>query len=249
MGRDPVKVELHCHSNLSDGAVAPEILAAAIAQSGVSFASLTDHDTMEGSGRFRDALDSTGITCIDGVEITVISGQCEVHLLGYGVDPLHAALRQTLAANRLRIGPVMPGLTDFSRGSGSGTRHADGGAMDVAEAISLVHAAGGRAFIAHPLSTPLGRDELLRQLPALAAAGLDGLEAVYGPYAEEDRRWIEGVAARHLLVVSGGSDFHGPEQVPGPEPGVLLSAAQWRAFWSLVVPGPRLLRKPARRDT
>jgi len=239
MGRDPVKVELHCHSNLSDGAASPEILAAAIADSGVSYASLTDHDTTEGSVRFRDALAGTGVACIDGVEITAISGRDEVHVLGYGVDPLLPALRTALAANRLRVDPGMPGLVDSMKRMASRNRQPGGQPLDATEAISLVHAAGGRAFIAHPLSGPLGRDSLLRQLPALAAAGLDGLEAVYGPYGDDDRRWLEQTAARHRLVVCGGSDFHGPEQVPGPEAGVLLSGAQWKAFRNLLLPGRR----------
>jgi PAS domain S-box-containing protein len=243
MGRDPVKVELHCHSNLSDGAVSPETLAAALAEARIAFASLTDHDTMEGCGRFRDALSGTGVACIDGVEITAASGGNEVHLLGYGADPLHPALRSALAANRLGVDPGMPGLVDSLKRMGSRPQRPASAPLDAAEAVSLVHAAGGRAFIAHPLSGPLGRDALVRLLPALVAAGLDGLEAIYGPYTAEDRRWLEGMAAKHRLVVSGGSDFHGPELVAGSEPGVDLTAVQWRAFRDLLLPG----RRPADR--
>ncbi|MCX7028593.1 MAG: cache domain-containing protein [Spirochaetes bacterium] len=239
MNRAPVRVELHCHSNLSDGAAAPETLAAAIAEARISFASLTDHNTMEGCGRFRDALSGTGVACIDGVEISTISGRDEVHLLGYGANPLHPALRSALAANRLHVDPGMPGLVDSLKRMGSRSQRPGAAPLDAAEAISLVHAAGGRAFIAHPLSGPLGRDALVRLLPALVAAGLDGLEAIYGPYTDEDRRWLEGVAAKHRLVVSGGSDFHGPELVAGPEPGVELTGAQWKAFRDLLLPGRR----------
>ncbi len=73
-----------------------------------------------------------------------------------------------------------------------------------AEAIDLIHAAGGLALLAHPGVT--GKDELL---PALAEAGLDGLETRHslhsGPTAEHYRRWV----ARRDLLCTGGSDFHG----------------------------------------
>lgn len=243
----PVRVELHCHSNLSDGAASPETLAAAIAKAGVSFASLTDHDSMEGCIRFRDALSGTGVGCIDGVEITAVSGQHEVHLLGYGADPLQPALRSALADNRLRVDPGLPGLVDTMKRMGSRSPKAGSAPMDAADAIGLLHAAGGRVFLAHPLSGPRGGETLAEQLPSLVAAGLDGLEAVYGPYAEEDRRWLEGVAARHRLVVSGGGDFHGPELLPGPEPGVTLTAAQWKTFRDLLLTGRRRMdrQRPA----
>ncbi len=117
--------------------------------------------------------------------------------------------------------------------------------MDTAQAIRLVHAAGGKAFIAHPLSGPLGRGSLARLMSALQADGLDGIEAVYAPYSEEDRRWLLDLAARNRLAVSAGSDFHGPEVATGPEPGIDMTAAQWKAFRDLLLPGHE--RSPASR--
>jgi predicted metal-dependent phosphoesterase TrpH len=42
--------------------------------------------------------------------------------------------------------------------------------------------------------------------------GLDGLEAWYGAYTDEQRQMIARTAEALGLVVSGGSDFHGPER-------------------------------------
>jgi predicted metal-dependent phosphoesterase TrpH/PAS domain-containing protein len=246
MSDGPVRVELHCHSNLSDGAVSPEALAAAIAGARVSFASLTDHDTVEGCARFREALAGTGVACIDGVEITTQAGEHEVHLLGYGIDPHHEGLRAALAENRLKVDPGLPGLVDTMKRVGSKTRRSAGSPMDTAEAIRLVHAAGGKAFVAHPLSGPLGRGKLARLLPVLLAAGLDGIEAIYAPYADEDRRWLTDLAAKNRLVVSAGSDFHGPEVAAGPEPGIDMTAARWKSFRDLLLPGHE--RMPASRQ-
>jgi transcription antitermination factor NusB len=73
-----------------------------------------------------------------------------------------------------------------------------------AEAIGLIHEAGGLAFLAHPGVS--GRDE---RLPEILAAGLDGLETRHSlhaaPTAEHYERWVN----RRDLVRSGGSDFHG----------------------------------------
>jgi PAS domain S-box-containing protein len=237
MSDGAVRVELHCHSSLSDGAVSPEALAVAIAGARVSFASLTDHDTVEGCSRFREALVGTGVACIDGVEITTQTGEHEVHLLGYGIDPHHEGLRAVLAANRLKVDPGIPGLVDSMKRVGSKARRTAAAPMDTADAIQIVHAAGGKAFIAHPLSGPLGRGSLARLLPPLLAAGLDGIEAIYAPYPDEDLRWLMDLAAKHRLVVSAGSDFHGPEVAAGPEPGIDMPAARWKAFRDLLLPG------------
>jgi hypothetical protein len=67
-----------------------------------------------------------------------------------------------------------------------------------------LHAAGGVASLAHPVL--LGRDEWI---PALAAAGLDALEAYHSEHdAWTTKRYVE-MAGRLGLAVSGGSDYHG----------------------------------------
>jgi 3',5'-nucleoside bisphosphate phosphatase len=72
------------------------------------------------------------------------------------------------------------------------------------QAIELIQAAGGVAVWAHPRS-----DMLERLLPQLVEQGINGLECYRPrvPPAEADR--IAALAARHGLVVTGGSDWHG----------------------------------------
>ena len=74
-----------------------------------------------------------------------------------------------------------------------------------AEAIHLIHEAGGVAVLAHPGAGP----SLREKLEELEEAGLDGIEVHYpGHSAEQEAYWLD--AARKLdLVVTGGSDFHG----------------------------------------
>lgn len=75
---------------------------------------------------------------------------------------------------------------------------------NVAETLDLIHSAGGVAVMAHPAQSL--RDD---QIPALAAAGLDGLEAFTPDMTgAESARYI-ALAESLGLLVSGGSDCHG----------------------------------------
>ena len=96
----PIRVDFHCHSSLSDGALAPEALADLLANAGMAHAALADHDTLDGLDPFRKRLASRGVGFLTGVEITVQWRGREAHLLAYGIDPDHAELRATLAAIR-----------------------------------------------------------------------------------------------------------------------------------------------------
>lgn len=80
------------------------------------------------------------------------------------------------------------------------------------EAIALIHRAGGVAVLAHPL-------DILDTVGWLAGAGLDGLEAYYPGFTPDVSAQIVAIAARHGLIVTGGSDFHGPRVCPGIEMG------------------------------
>ncbi|MHB8945107.1 MAG: PHP domain-containing protein [Bacillota bacterium] len=73
------------------------------------------------------------------------------------------------------------------------------------EAVRLVHSSGGAAVLAHP--GLVGDDSIIAPL---AAAGLDGLEARYPEHGRREARRYAAMARRYGLVVTGGSDAHGP---------------------------------------
>ena len=81
--------------------------------------------------------------------------------------------------------------------------------LPVDEAVRLARASGGVAVLAHPLSLNLTSRELDPFLAELAAAGVAGIEALYGRYSPTERAELVELAGRHGLVASGGSDFHG----------------------------------------
>lgn len=82
------------------------------------------------------------------------------------------------------------------------------------EAVGLVRAHGGVPSLAHPGSVT-GLEELL---PRLVVAGLAGIEAHYDSHTPEFTAYCIGLARRHGLVATGGSDFHGRGE-HGAEPG------------------------------
>lgn len=95
-------IDLHMHSDVSDGSLSPEVLAALAAECGLTAAALTDHDTMEGTDRFKDACGRLGVRGIAGVEISADFSPGTMHILGYFPTMPHGPFQQQLG--RIRDG-------------------------------------------------------------------------------------------------------------------------------------------------
>jgi predicted metal-dependent phosphoesterase TrpH len=81
--------------------------------------------------------------------------------------------------------------------------------------IRAIKDAGGKAVLAHPHSLNLPPEGLERALRDLASIGLDGMECYYTGYAQERIDEYTAIARRLGLLITGGSDFHGPQVKPG----------------------------------
>ena len=92
--------DLHSHSNISDGTLTPEALAARAHANGVDLWALTDHDELAGQARARDAALSLGMDYLTGTEISVSFAGETVHIVGLGFDANDAALNAGLGATR-----------------------------------------------------------------------------------------------------------------------------------------------------
>jgi predicted metal-dependent phosphoesterase TrpH len=84
--------------------------------------------------------------------------------------------------------------------------------LSPAEAVRSVLESGGIPVLAHPLYVS-------HLVPTLVDSGLLGLEAYYPGYFPDETEFLLCLADKHGLVTTGGSDFHGPDVLPGHDLG------------------------------
>lgn len=93
-------VDLHCHSSVSDGSLAPaDVVSRAVAQ-GVHVLALTDHDEIGGLDAARTAAEDAGIVFIDGVEVSVTWRGTTIHVVGLRIDPGNPILAEGIESVR-----------------------------------------------------------------------------------------------------------------------------------------------------
>ena len=113
------KVDLHVHTNASDGRFSPAEIVHKSAECGLQVIAITDHDTLDGIyPALIAARDYPEITVVPGVEISTDSLSGEVHILGYFIDYENKELKAVL--DRLRHSRVRraEGMVDKLNGLG-----------------------------------------------------------------------------------------------------------------------------------
>lgn len=94
-------VDLHVHTNASDGRYSPAELIKRAVKAGVSVLAITDHDTTSGLAPAAEAAKTVpGFILIPGVEINTDVPKGEAHILGYFIDPGNAELISRLQEMR-----------------------------------------------------------------------------------------------------------------------------------------------------
>tara|TARA_R110001599_G_scaffold64023_3_gene178596 strand:- start:171516 stop:172358 length:843 start_codon:yes stop_codon:yes gene_type:complete len=95
-----LNVDLHCHSNRSDGTLSPTALAARAKENGVDLWSMTDHDEIRGIAEARAAAQALDLPFVSGVEISVTWSNQTVHIVGLQIDETNKTLVDGLTATR-----------------------------------------------------------------------------------------------------------------------------------------------------
>ena len=245
-------IDLHSHTNESDGTCSPAQLIGEAVRAGVHVLGVTDHDTLRGFDMALPLARDAGLELICGIELSTKLHSQSVHLLGYflangnGMNGfrdwvldmqasrhdrnirLVARLRElgfniTLEEAESR-GRGMTGRPHFAqlmveKGYVSNLQEAFDQYLDesakgyvyrrepqFAEGVERIRNAGGIASLAHPVRV---RGDIPSLIPELSNVGMNAIEAYHSDHTPRDTELFLGLAERHGLLVTGGSDFHG----------------------------------------
>ncbi|MEW5796488.1 MAG: PHP domain-containing protein [Candidatus Zixiibacteriota bacterium] len=96
----PSCIDLHLHTSRSDGVLSPrELLEEVRARKLVAFA-VVDHDTIDGYRELADLIVPGDPELVSGLELSVATGNGDMHLLAYLFDSDHQELAETLETFR-----------------------------------------------------------------------------------------------------------------------------------------------------
>ena len=187
------KVNLHIHTNYSDGKADFKKVLDNAKKNGYKLISITDHNTVEGHKHYQDEI------LVTGVEFDCWFGYVFIHLLAYNIDVNHPSLCPFLAKTKAETEGELIRL--FAR-------------RNVPELIKAIHEAGGIAVLAHPAC--YWAISLERLVKKLMKHGLDGIEVFY-PYPRfrkivkfHSAKDVRKIADKYpQLLKTGGTDFHG----------------------------------------
>ena len=96
-----VEVDLHLHTQASDGTLSPTELVNLCAERGLKTIAISDHDSTEGLAEAYTAIQNfPDIEIIPAIELSADVPGSEIHVLGYFIDTSDAAFQQTLTRFR-----------------------------------------------------------------------------------------------------------------------------------------------------
>jgi predicted metal-dependent phosphoesterase TrpH len=95
-----MRIDLHTHSNASDGTQSPALVVGCAVQAGLDALALTDHDTTAGWDEATTAAARAGIDLVRGIEVSCEHEGISIHLLGYLHDPQAPGLLAELDHSR-----------------------------------------------------------------------------------------------------------------------------------------------------
>jgi predicted metal-dependent phosphoesterase TrpH len=143
------------------------------------------------------------------------------------IASVHAVGRPHVAAALVRAGHVDTERAAFEQYLGAGqVGDVAKPAFEAADALSLVHDAGGVGVLAHPGHWLSGR-----QARRLVEKGLDGIETNHPSHDASLRGYYERLANGYDLLTTGGSDYHGRTADEEARFGTVgMSRSEWERF-------------------
>ncbi|SHO57235.1 RNase RNM [Vibrio quintilis] len=99
-----MKIDLHSHTTASDGRLSPEALIDRAVERGIEVLAITDHDCIDGLERasLHIRQNQLPLCLIDGIELSTVWQNKDIHIVGLNIDPQHPALVELMKAQRSR---------------------------------------------------------------------------------------------------------------------------------------------------
>ncbi len=191
------KVNLHIHTNCSDGKMLPSEVIEYAQKHNFETISICDHNTI---CAYNDETVKNYKNIIPGVEFDSWHKGVLIHLLGYNIDINNEKLLSLCAKNKKETElDIIRLFKAFQR--------------KPKKIIEAIHDSGGIAVLAHGACCwALNIDNFVKSLVDI---GLDGLE-VYYPYRRHrgiikfhSANSIEKLSEKYKLIKTGGTDAHG----------------------------------------
>jgi predicted metal-dependent phosphoesterase TrpH len=225
-------IDLHVHTNRSDGTFTPTEAVNLAAERGLDGIAITDHDTTEGLAEARKAADEAGIELLWGVEFSAEYQKQSIHVLGYFMDLDDEAFQEELARlrdDRFRRGEmIVEKLQElgydisFERvreiaGGGNIVRPHIAQAMVEAGIVPTEKDAfteefiadGGRAGVNKHALDPVEAVDLIVQAGGACVLAHPGM---WGDQTSVPDELIEAMAARGMAGLETDHTDHSPEQ-------------------------------------
>ncbi len=117
--------------------------------------------------------------------------------------------------------------------------------LPLAEAVALIREARGIAVVAHPVSLRLLGPALRVHLQGCRDQGVQGIEAWHPNHSVKESHRFERLARSLGMVVTGGSDFHGPH-IPSRRLGLTAGGREVPDSWLEPLGLDASLHRPAR---
>ena len=90
------KIDLHMHTNVSDGTDTPLGIVRRVKDAGITLFSVTDHDATAGCSAIKSGLSEGNPAFIFGVEFSCQDEDGKYHILGYGYDEKAPSIREVV---------------------------------------------------------------------------------------------------------------------------------------------------------
>ena len=190
---DQIEVDLHLHTNYSDGALSPNQLVQLCFERELRTIAITDHDTTYGLAEAQMHASKLGIELINGIELGTQYMEDEVHILGYGGDFQDPGFQENLSAFRdgrlfrgrkiveklsaIGIKVTWEQVEIIANGASVGRPHIamalvqSGYSANIREAFTNYLNVDAPGFVAREMTTPVGAVKTLKEIgsvPVLA---------------------------------------------------------------------------------